>query len=752
MAWCSRACSSKSSRQNTRNNENIALLQKYNRFQQSELLSFKHRFQKISQDGGLTCETFMENMGLLGLESTRLIADRIFAVMNSSGSGRVSLEEYLDYNDVLMNGTQTERAEQSFKLITMRKSNDITFDDFATWLIEIGKLYNALTGSEVSTSEQELRQYFQSIDKGGDGKIDLEEYIQGMKENKNLFEWFDFVNKGISDQFNPGKFEESEPYKSTYIGSLDSLKDELRKIVQILANREPNSPISNKSLPGHARINSSGNRKASCSSSRPPEIMPVNSESAKSDLHSKDEIDIRQILLSLREPDPFDDTHLISNCPLLGTRHNTSPHLLRVSSNKTSASKKEEETIEHTIQRLENILRSIRSLKAAVLNEFKEGSDEEEEGMSPTLLRVNTQANVPKPHEQNVIHWGDEDWNLILNMMLGIQKSVRSASVSPDAEGPVTDHMFTLKEKLNLLPDQQRFSRKNYKFRSYAPAIFERIRRFYGITANDYIKSLGIETIMRSLMIGEFSSLIGLYSSGKSGSFFYYSLDGKYMIKTMSRDEYLFFKRDLLANYYFHIMKNPNTLITRFFGFHKIIYNRRGNGVYFVVMGNVFNNNFEIHSRYDLKGSTYKRFTDPNADRTVARKDLDFNNSEKKLYVGLERKEALMRQIEKDCDLFMALNIIDYSLLAGLHRLSSPLVVEKHNGLVPLAESDNGGLLSTDGNILYFIGIIDILTKYSSKKKLEHAFKKRFQGDQISCIPPKQYAERFMNYMNSILE
>lgn len=730
MAWCSRACSSKSRRTNSRNNENIALLQKYNRFQQSELLSFKHRFQKISQNGGLTCETFMENMGLLGLETTRLIADRIFAVMNSSGSGQVSLEEYLDYNDVLMHGTQTERAEQSFKLITMSKSNEITFDDFATWLIEIGKLYNSLTGSEVSTSEQELREYFQSIDTGGDDIIDLNEYIQGMKENKNLFEWFDFVNKGITDQFNPGQFQESEPYKSTYIGSLDSLKDELRKVVQILVSKESHSPVSAKSLTGHARMSSTGN----------------------TDNPSKDEIDIRQILLSMREPDPFDDTHVISNCPLLGTRNETCPNLLHVGSNKTTSSKKEEETIEYAIQRLENILRTIRSLKAAVLNEFKDGEDEEEEGMSPTILRVNTQANVPKPHQQNVIHWGDDDWNLILNMMLGIQKSVRSASVSPDAEGPVTDHMFTLKEKLHLLPDQQRFTRKNYKFRSYAPAIFERIRRFYGITANDYIKSLGMETIMRSLMIGEFSSLIGLYSSGKSGSFFYYSLDGKYMIKTMSRDEYLFFRRDILAEYYFHIMKNPNTLITRFFGFHKIIYNRRGNGVYFVVMGNVFNNSFEVHSRYDLKGSTYGRYTDPNANRTVARKDLDFNQQEKKLYVGLERKRALMRQIEKDCDLFMTMKIIDYSLLAGLHKLSAPLVVEKHNGLVPLAESDNGGLLSTDGNTLYFIGIIDILTKYSTKKKLEHAFKKRFQGDQISCIPPKQYAERFMNYMDSILE
>jgi len=42
-------------------------------------------------------------------------------------------------------------------------------------------------------------------------------------------------------------------------------------------------------------------------------------------------------------------------------------------------------------------------------------------------------------------------------------------------------------------------------------------------------------------------------------------------------------------------------------------------------MGNLFTNDLEIHERFDLKGSTHKRTTDSHEDRTVARKDLDFN-------------------------------------------------------------------------------------------------------------------------------
>jgi len=55
----------------------------------------------------------------------------------------------------------------------------------------------------------------------------------------------------------------------------------------------------------------------------------------------------------------------------------------------------------------------------------------------------------------------------------------------------------------------------------------------------------------------------------------------------------------------------------------------------------------------------------------------------------------------------------------------------------------------SDGS-LYFLGIIDILTYYGGKKKLEHNFKRlRHPGktQQISCCPPAMYAQRFISFM-----
>lgn len=47
---------------------------------------------------------------------------------------------------------------------------------------------------------------------------------------------------------------------------------------------------------------------------------------------------------------------------------------------------------------------------------------------------------------------------------------------------------------------------------------------------------------MASLMMGEVSSMTSLTSQGKSGSFFYYTADGKYTLKTIQYREYKFLR------------------------------------------------------------------------------------------------------------------------------------------------------------------------------------------------------------------
>ena len=199
----------------------------------------------------------------------------------------------------------------------------------------------------------------------------------------------------------------------------------------------------------------------------------------------------------------------------------------------------------------------------------------------------------------------------------------------------------------------------------------------FNIKREDYSKSLGPDQILTNLLTGDFNSLSELWSSGKSGSFFYYTADGKFMLKTISKKEFKFFK-NILKNYYTHIEKNDETLITRIYGLHKMIFLRK-NGktdkvLYFCIMNNVFHTSKEIHKRYDLKGSTQGRetkYANGIFDPTIALKDNDIIDQEEYFVVNQQLEQKLKSQIKSDVQFFRDNNIIDYSLLVGIHDVAS---------------------------------------------------------------------------------
>jgi phosphoribulokinase len=116
--------------------------------------------------------------------------------------------------------------------------------------------------------------------------------------------------------------------------------------------------------------------------------------------------------------------------------------------------------------------------------------------------------------------------------------------------------------------------------------------------------------------------------------------------------------KEILKEYYQHLVVYPHTMITRFFGLHKIKYAKKtGNHrIYFVIMANVFKTSREINVRYDLKGSTQGRKTkkekDEIIDSAVALKDLDFLEQNMKINIDPLVKDALVHQIKADVRLF----------------------------------------------------------------------------------------------------
>lgn len=84
-----------------------------------------------------------------------------------------------------------------------------------------------------------------------------------------------------------------------------------------------------------------------------------------------------------------------------------------------------------------------------------------------------------------------------------------------------------------------------------------------------------------------------------------------------------------------------------------------------------------------------------------------------------------------------------------LQRTDSELLLhERKRPEKAFYESQDGGLVSADGTEIYFMGIIDILTNFGTKKRMENMVRSIIHNSQtISCIPPFQYGERFYNFM-----
>lgn len=678
--------------------ENTILINRY-RFRPHEISIYKQKFDRMSSKSGLTIEDFRKNMSMMGIKAISSVADRIFKIMNKSKSEIVTLEEYLSYMDILVYGTPEEKANQNFTIIAGPDNKEISYKAFTSWLISVWKMMNNLTGQEISASQDQMKNYFDQLDLKNDGVIDFDEYFTAISQNANLLEWFECLNQGVTERLNMRNVEEFKKDDTEYLKKLETIEKDIELLVSALEE-----PASSENRLG----------------------IPVNHNEIRLGFRNSDR-KFTSVLLNEAETDKRRKSYFMT---MSEARYG-----------------------QRLDPRVEIVKEKLIQLQAK-LQILKENGSLNDEDDSPGLKRTWTMS-IPRQKtiakKNNVIYWGDEDWNLILNMMLGIQKSVKSTVAGMDCLGDVTPNMFTEKIKHKLLPGQSKGT-KTFKFRDYAPTIFERVRKLYGIKSNDYIRSLGMEKMMHALMANEFSSLMGQCTTGKSGSFFFYSDDGKYMLKTLSVDEYVFFRK-FIPDYYFHLYKNPHTLITRFFGFHKIIVCSSKKTLYFVVMGNLFQNDYELDIKYDLKGSTLGRITNDDQDRSIARKDNNFIQDNRKINIGRKRKGLLMEQIRKDVEVLRMADVIDYSLLLGISTIGGSRVKRSNKPFVPFAEIDDGGMASEDGNEIYFLGIIDILTHFGVKKKLEYFFKGIVHKKvAVSCAPPPYYAERFINYMDSVIQ
>lgn len=186
------------------------------------------------------------------------------------------------------------------------------------------------------------------------------------------------------------------------------------------------------------------------------------------------------------------------------------------------------------------------------------------------------------------------------------------------------------------------------------------MRAKFKLDPADYLMSLTSKYILSELG-----------SPGKSGSFFYFSRDYKYIIKTIHHAEHKLLRK-ILREYYAHIEKYPNTLISQFYGLHrvKIPYGRK---IHFVIMNNLFPPHRDIHQTFDLKGSTIGRdFKEEDLEKNprATLKDLNWLRRNYHFEFGPYKRSLFIEQMKRDVALLQRLKIMDYSMLVGIHDMS----------------------------------------------------------------------------------
>jgi 1-phosphatidylinositol-4-phosphate 5-kinase len=124
-------------------------------------------------------------------------------------------------------------------------------------------------------------------------------------------------------------------------------------------------------------------------------------------------------------------------------------------------------------------------------------------------------------------------------MMLGARQS--AMNVRHEEVFDLLDQDFERKYRYELIAKKTK-NMKLFEFYDFSPRVFHLIRNMYGISTDSYLKSIGPENLLGSLFMGNIASLKEQCSTGKSGSFFYYTSDSLYMLKTISRDEFMHFK------------------------------------------------------------------------------------------------------------------------------------------------------------------------------------------------------------------
>jgi len=355
----------------------------------------------------------------------------------------------------------------------------------------------------------------------------------------------------------------------------------------------------------------------------------------------------------------------------------------------------------------------------------------------------------------------------------GILHAVKDVDSKPLRELYPMDYLETKEFQFNKWDELDKtpaYSYPSFTFMIHAPLVFRFLRNLFEIKTYEYKRSIC------DLPLHELSN------PGASGSIFYITQDNKFIMKTLTATEGELLKK-ILLNYSINFKITPGSLLTKFSGLYDYI--RGSINIKLISMCNLIPSNIEIHHKYDLKGSNYGRNAShkEKLKKSPTFKDLDFRTHHPDgIFLMPDTRKDLLIAIKFDIDFLKELNIMDYSILIGVHNIDKVSIpktplheasearwerlmvnsirmksIQENTDSMPEKDfaSLRGSIPAKNGSgerLLLFVGIIDILQQYQVLKIVEHKLKVTMLSKNVSVQKPENYATRLYEFLSKYVK
>ncbi|KAK8138056.1 SAICAR synthase-like protein [Apiospora sp. TS-2023a] len=338
-------------------------------------------------------------------------------------------------------------------------------------------------------------------------------------------------------------------------------------------------------------------------------------------------------------------------------------------------------------------------------------------------------------------------------------------------------------------------------FRLVREDLFRNLREFWAIKSSEYKDSFAPSSAA-SRNSEKVPMLQPMGDMGYSGSTFFRTADGAYLVKSVPRSfEHNFFKNDMLLPYADHMHANPGSLLIRITDFLECA--RGSLGTLFglapshhIVMENILYGQDEKKASsstpgssgnggdveedgqpkkkwesWDLKPASYffpERDIAGGKLTSEATKSKLADEFEDKLYLTLDQAEDFKAQLQKDTKLLCDCNAVDYSLF--LVRISVDDVDDddgQEAAVVPPAEPPFAppgppswctGIPSSNGRAVYRAAVLDFFwAKHTAHAKAMTGLINTYnlideQGPMSVTAEADEYRQRFMKMCLDMIE